>query len=51
MFPFIDRLRQQFRHAAERDPETEALNQAVDRFEVEMIHRRFARQNRGRNGY
>ncbi len=51
MHPLIDRLRRNWRTLTDHNPEADALNQAVDRIEVEMIHRRFARQNRGRAGY
>ena len=51
MHPLIEKLRRNLRNFAHHNPEAEALDQAVDRIEVEMIHRRFARQDRGRAGY
>ena len=51
MHPIIDKLRRNWRNFAQHDPEAAALDEAVDRIEVEMIHRRFARNNRGRAGY
>ena len=52
MFPSLKKLRHNVRQYFAYDPETEALNQAVDRIEIEMIHRRFSKnQNRGPFGY
>ncbi|MCX5512474.1 hypothetical protein [Kaistia algarum] len=52
MFPTLKKLRQGLRDYMSYDAETEALNQAGDQIEVEMIHRRFAKQSRrGRYGY
>lgn len=51
MFPTLKKLRKSWREYLSYDPETEALNQAGDQIEVEMIHRRFARRRGDRFGY
>jgi hypothetical protein len=51
MFPSLKKLRQSWRDYMSYDPEAEALSQASDQIEIEMIHRRFARQRRSGNGY
>ena len=51
MFQPLKKLSESLRNHARHDAETEALNQAVDLYEVEMIHRRFARQQKRRPGF
>jgi hypothetical protein len=51
MFQPLRKLRQGLRELTQYDAETEALNKAVDLYEVEMIHRRFARQQPRRPGF
>lgn len=51
MFPTLKSLRQSWKNYVNYDPEAAALSQAGDQIEVEMIHRRFARQRRDRFGY
>lgn len=51
MFPSLKKLRQTWRDYLNYDPEAEALKEAGDRIEVEMIHRRFARRRSTGTGY
>lgn len=51
MFQPLKKLRQSWREHVGYDAEAEALNKAVDLHEVEMIHRRFARQSSRRPGF
>ena len=51
MFPSLKKLRQNWHDYLNYDPEAEALKQAGDQIEVEMIHRRFASRRGDRFGY
>jgi hypothetical protein len=51
MFKTLKKLRKSWTSYAAYDAETEALNDAGDRIDVELIHRNFSKQNRRPFGY